>query len=56
MNEHVDKSNIPGKIIQEVTIPAREYLSLTIKRGHTLRLIDLEGQQVIDVIFFSYLS
>jgi len=41
------------KTIQEIVVPAREYLALTIKKGQTLRLIDLEGRQVIDVIFFN---
>ena len=53
MSEYVDESNIPMKTIQEVVVPAREYLALTIKKGQTLRLIDLEGQQVIDAIFFN---
>jgi len=43
MSEYVDESNIPMKTIQEVVVPAREYLALTIKKGQTLRLIDLEG-------------
>ena len=41
------------RIIQEEVIPAKEYLALTVKKGQTLRLVDLEGQQVIDVIFFN---
>ena len=53
MSEFVDENDIPMKTIQEVIVPAREYLALTIKKGQTLRLIDLEGHQVIDVIFFN---
>ncbi|MFO7772435.1 MAG: DUF1989 domain-containing protein [Dehalococcoidia bacterium] len=53
MSDSIDKRDITGYIIQEVTIPAREYLALTIRKGQRLRLIDLEGQQVIDVIFFN---
>ena len=53
MSEYVDEGNIPMKTIREVVVPAREYLALTIKKGQTLRLIDLEGHQVIDVIFFN---
>ena len=41
------------RIIQEVVVPAKEYLALTVKKGQTLRLVDLEGQQVIDVIFLN---
>ena len=47
------KSPIPGKIVEELTVPAREYLTLTIKKGQILRLIDAEGQQVADVLFFN---
>ena len=37
------KSPIPGKIVEELAVPAREYLTLTIKKGQLLRLIDAEG-------------
>ena len=53
MSSHTDESNTPTKIIQEAVIPAREYFALTIKKGQILRLVDLEGQQVIDVVFFN---
>ncbi len=47
------ESAIPGKVVKEVIIPAREYLALEIKKGQILRLIDIEGQQVIDVMVFN---
>lgn len=44
---------IPGEIIKEITIPAQEYLALEAKKGQVLRVIDIEGQQVVDVIVFN---
>lgn len=46
-------NNIKMTIIREIIVPAREYLSLIIKNRQIFRLIDIEGQQVIDVIFFN---
>ena len=34
-------------------IPAREYLGLEVKRGQVLRIIDIEGKQVADVVCFN---
>lgn len=44
---------VPGKILSEFVIPAKEYASLTMKEGLTLRLIDIEGKQVPDVVCFN---
>ena len=51
--EKIRKGKIPGKIIKEVTIPAREYLAVELKKGQLIRFIDIDGQQVFDVIFFN---
>lgn len=51
--EKIKKGEIPGKIISEITIPAREYLALELKKGQLLRMIDIVGQQVFDVITFN---
>lgn len=53
MAEKADTSDILGRIIKQVTIPAREYLGLTVEKGQVLRLIDIEGQQVFDVTVFN---
>lgn len=53
MAENVGKSSIPGKVVKEVTIPAREYLALEVKKGQIVRFIDIEGQQVVDVSVFN---
>ena len=42
-----------GRIVYGEIIPAREYTSFTMNRGQVLRIIDLEGQQVADVICFN---
>ena len=44
---------VPGRILSEFVIPAREYASLTMKTGQTLRFVDMEGQQVPDVVCFN---
>ena len=45
--------SVPGKILREFIIPAREYAGLTMKEGQTLRLVDIEGKQVPDVVCFN---
>lgn len=46
-------SAIPGKIVKEIVIPAREYLGLEVKKGQVLRVIDIEGQQCADLAVFN---
>src|SRR5262245_40163251 len=41
---------VPGAIVKEWIIPAREYTAFTIRRGQTLRFVDIEGQQVPDLV------
>ena len=41
------------KIFLEEVIPAREYTSLVLHRGEILRVIDLEGKQVEDLVAFN---
>ena len=44
---------VPGKIVREFVIPAKEYAGLTMKEGQTLRFVDIEGKQVPDVVCFN---
>ena len=44
---------IPGKLLREFVIPAREYAALTMKEGQTLRFVDMQGQQVPDLVCFN---
>jgi uncharacterized protein YcgI (DUF1989 family) len=45
--------SVPGEIVQEQVIPAREYAAFTMKQGQTLRFVDVEGQQVPDLVCFN---
>ena len=44
---------IPGMIVKEWIIPAREYSAFTMRRGQTLRFVDTEGKQVPDLVCFN---
>ena len=44
---------LPGKIVREFVIPAKEYAALTLREGQTLRFVDIEGKQVPDVTCFN---
>jgi uncharacterized protein len=49
MNKRVEAANA----ILDVVIPARTPWSHVLKCGQTMRLIDLEGQQAVDALFYS---
>ena len=53
MAEKAGMGGIPGKVVNEITIPAQEFLALEVKKGQILRLIDIDGQQVFDVTVFN---
>jgi urea carboxylase-associated protein 1 len=40
-------------IIADITVPARAPFSATLKAGQTMRIIDLEGQQAVDALFYN---
>lgn len=44
---------VPGKVVREWVIPAKEYDAFTMKQGQVLRFVDTEGKQVPDVVFFN---
>ena len=44
---------VPGKIVKEWIIPVREYSAFTMRRGQTLRFVDMEGKQVPDLVCFN---
>ena len=45
--------SVPGDIIENVYIPARGFMKARkLEKGNILRIVDLEGHQVPDVIFF----
>lgn len=44
---------IPGRIVEEWVIPAREYSAFTMRAGQVLRFVDVEGKQVPDLVCFN---
>jgi uncharacterized protein len=44
---------VPGDVVREWVIPAKEYAAFTMQQGDVLRFIDIEGQQVPDVVCFN---
>ena len=48
-----DASDVPGTIFYDRVVPARAPWSRVIERGHTLRIIDLEGNQAVDCILYN---
>ena len=44
---------IPGLVILDQVIPPKEYLGLELRAGQTLRIVDLEGKQVPDLVCFN---
>lgn len=44
---------IPGTILKEWVIPAKEYSAFTIRQRQTLRFVDIEGKQVPDLVCFN---
>lgn len=43
----------PADAVHDHTLPAGEPYLLAIERGQTLRIVDLEGNQAVDVIFYN---
>ena len=43
----------PARAVYDFTLPAGEPWMHEIKRGQTLRIVDLEGNQAVDTLFFS---
>ncbi|HSF59794.1 MAG TPA: urea carboxylase-associated family protein, partial [Candidatus Binatia bacterium] len=53
-NEPVMRSYpVPGTIVKEWIISAKEYSAFTIRQGQTLRFVDIEGKQVPDLVCFN---
>lgn len=47
------KHAIPGEIAREWMIPSKSYTAFLMTRGQTLRVVDLEGKQVPDIVCFN---
>lgn len=50
----VESALDPATAIHNATLPAGEPWLHAVKRGQTLRIVDLEGNQAADVIFYSH--
>jgi uncharacterized protein YcgI (DUF1989 family) len=46
------KFKVPGTIVREWIMEARGYAAFEMKKGQTLRFVDIEGKQVPDVVCF----
>lgn len=44
---------VPGQVAKEWVIPAKSYSSFQITRGQVMRVVDLEGKQVPDIVCFN---
>jgi urea carboxylase-associated protein 1 len=44
---------LPGEAVFRYTIPAGDYWIDTLRRGQLLRIVDLEGNQAADTLFFN---
>jgi urea carboxylase-associated protein 1 len=44
---------VPGRVVEEIVIPPRGKIAREVERGQVVRVIDLEGQQVGDLIAFN---
>jgi uncharacterized protein YcgI (DUF1989 family) len=53
LEQALHKHEVPGTIVREWIVPAKEYASFPMSRGQTLRFVDLEGKQVPDVVWFN---
>ncbi len=46
-------TELPGTVVSDVIIPAKEYLGLELRTGQVLRIVDVEGKQVPDLVCFN---
>ena len=51
--EVLRNSSYPGQLLSEWIIPPKEYSAFLLQKSHTLRLIDISGEQVPDVVCFN---
>ena len=43
----------PGPIVMDQILPPKEYLGVELRNGQTLRIVDVEGKQVPDLVAFN---
>jgi hypothetical protein len=53
MTQNLAAAGLTGAVIHQETVPARAPWSHVVRRGETLRIIDLEGNQAVDFLIYS---
>ena len=46
-------ASLTGTIIYDEVVPSRHFWVHTVKKGETLRIVDLEGNQAVDLLIYS---
>lgn len=46
-------TNLPGSVIYDEVVPSRRYWQHPVEAGQQLRIVDLEGNQAVDLMIFS---
>ena len=53
MSESAMESAVSARIVHDEVVPARADWQLAIRRGQTLRILDLEGNQAVDFLVYN---
>ncbi len=53
MPTSIDSPQLVGRIVDETVVPPRGKLASDVKKGQVVRIIDLEGRQVGDIVAFN---
>ncbi len=48
-----ESAPVPGDVIEDFTIPAREHWSGPVKAGQSMRIVDIEGEQGVDFLVYN---
>ena len=47
-----ESASVPGDVVEDFTIPAREHWSGEMKAGQSMRILDIEGKQGVDFLVY----
>jgi urea carboxylase-associated protein 1 len=53
MTDHPYLADLPGVIVHDETVPARAPWMHRVNAGETLRIVDLEGNQAVDLLLYA---
>ena len=53
MRHNLALAGLTGAVVHDEVVPACAPWSHNVRRGQTLRIVDLEGNQAADTLFFS---